>query len=672
MLESRVNRELCRNGEPLVREVRYSCQKPLEQEQVSDLLSLTLGSRSIRAEGVFMKPNLAEVLPFQGLSVPELETGPGIHAVPAFPGQLEITPPTGVLSLVPNPIDTTPSEAEPARLNSADAIPELFAKRVAARERAARILAQNSYLLHNGRPQEVPGASDPLGTAKQVVAVEKKFGTDSPEHKEVSEGLDEDNGTLLGEVATANQAVHFRRVRRIFKGADHGYFAKGLSISTMADNGLSPLAKPEEQPRRITEAVEEHGTLVPIGGIIAERGLKGMVELLTTEAEPEPELPTISVQVTTVSRCPLYAIEDHKLNPKDSHGGLRPAMEGMAIRRYHFEDDTGDREDEQVIISGKYITKEVVEAILVEDGVIEPGQELTVDEMLAMQLISINGGDVMNFVQRLDNKAGEVHGINIFMGEEVPADHPKDYGQFMEESEEQRNKLEPLKPQLAKLQIGLEKKGADDQLAEALINKFLKTKLLALSKNNPELAAAIFDKVTADGFAQVARLEAAGRTSEARVLQAQVEKNAPEVSYCSGGGGGCKDLESIDPQSPIGRLAVELGLKGAIVRNLASACPDCHTMGLVHDYHGNTACAGCKASKLSGQNVQHDNTKEKSSDEDEGQTTQEANKVAPLISLDDIRSKSEKAAERKLAPLPQKAGEVVMLNQWLAKQVQTN
>lgn len=39
MLESRANRELCRNGEPLVREVRYSCQKSLEQEHIEASLS---------------------------------------------------------------------------------------------------------------------------------------------------------------------------------------------------------------------------------------------------------------------------------------------------------------------------------------------------------------------------------------------------------------------------------------------------------------------------------------------------------------------------------------------------------------------------------------------------------------------------------------------------------
>jgi len=627
MLESRVNRELCRNGEPLVREVRYSCQKASRAGAVSDFIT-PISPRPGTSRGyIYIKMNdLAEVLQFNAPAVQELETGPELYAVPDLSGQQEVTPPIGALSLVSNHVDLALSEIGQARLINADAVPELLAKRETARQNATKILAQNSHLLHNGRAGEVPGAVDALGTAKQVVAVEKKSGADSPEYQEIFDGLKLDNRRLIGEAATKNEAVHFPRARRTFQGADRGYFANGLSISTMTKNGLSPLAPKEEQPRRIIEDVEENGTLVPIGSIIAERGLRGMVELLSTEAEPE--LPTISVQVTTISRCPIHAKEDHKLNPKGSHGGYRPAMDGMAIRRYHFEDNTGDREDEQVIISGTYITREVIEEVLIEDRVIDPGQELTVDEMLGMQLISINGGNVMDFVQRLDEKAASVHDINIFMGEEVPAGHPKDYGQFMEESEEQRNKLEPMPAQLAELQITMEKKGTDSQLAEALVNKFLKTKLLAVAKSNPGLAEAIFDKATADGFTEVARLDAAGRSTEARILQASVEKNAPEVSYCSGGGGGCKDLESVDPQSPIGRLAVELGLKGAVVRNLASACPDCHSMKLVHDYHGNTACAGCRSSKLSGQSVQHGKSEEKSVPKTDSETTQKPGEVA--------------------------------------------
>jgi hypothetical protein len=305
---------------------------------------------------------------------------------------------------------------------------------------------------------------------------------------------------------------------------------------------------------------------------------------------------------------------------------------------------------------------------LIEDGVIEPGQELTVDEMLATQLISINGGDVMDFVRILDDKASEVHGINLFMGEAVPDNHPKDYGKFIEESVGQRSEFEPLSDQLADLQIDLTNKGADDQLAESLINHFLKTELLVLSKNNPELAEAIFDKATAEGFAKVARLEASGRHIEANWLQAHVEKNAPEVSYCSGGGGGCKELESVNPLSLTGKLAVDLGLRGTMVHNTVAACTNCNEKQLHHDYHGNTVCVACKSTKLSGQSVQDGKSKESSDPKAKEQTTQESAGEAPLILLDEMRIRSKKAAAREQAPLPRKAGEVVQLHAQPPKQ----
>jgi len=51
---------------------------------------------------------------------------------------------------------------------SADAIPELAFRRQRAAQEAQKILAHNSQLLHNGRDNEVPAASDPLGSQRRI------------------------------------------------------------------------------------------------------------------------------------------------------------------------------------------------------------------------------------------------------------------------------------------------------------------------------------------------------------------------------------------------------------------------------------------------------------------------------------------------------------------------
>jgi hypothetical protein len=545
-----------------------------------------------------MNTSLAEVIPCEGEAVQELNVGLALQAVPDFLGQQEATPPQGNVSVVPDPIEHNVVEANPMFIN-ADHVPELAARRQAARETATRIMAQNSNLLHNGRTEQVPSAVDALGTARQVNAAKEKFGIDSPEHQEMFDGLVLDDERLIGEAAT-NEPEHFRRVRQEFNRDTRAHYAHGLSISTMTKNGLSPLCEPEEQDRRVEEYVVENGTLAPMGEIIAEVGLRGMVELLPVAVDPE--LPKVSVQVTTIEECADYAQKEYEINPKGSHSGYKAAMKGIAIGRAHFEDDSGDRESEHAIISGVYITHDIIQEVLAEEGVLEPDREYTKTQIIGTQLISVNGGGLMEFIQKLDEKAGARHGKNLLMGAEVADDDPKDYAKVMGEAGERRERLAPLAPELAKFQINLEEKGVDDRIAGAMVSKFLKTKLLAIAKNNPDLAESMFDKATAEGFAEVARLEAAGRHAEAGWLQADVERNAPEVSYC---GAGCAEVGEVDALSPTGQLAASLGLRGEMVHNKVAACENCHEKQLVHDYQGNTVCVGCKSTKLNGHGVRH-------------------------------------------------------------------
>lgn len=473
-----------------------------------------------------MRSNLAEVPQLEDSTFQELESRPHLY-------------------LVADPINQDSTETNLGRFVNAESIPELSIERQRAAQEATRILAQNRHLLHSGYAENVPEPIEVLGTARQVVGIKREKGIDSPEFEELYKGLLLDSERLIGEASSRNISEYFGLKAQTLQPATREYFSHGLSISNMTRNGLSPTAQPEEQPRRINEHVEENGTYVPIGMMIAEKGLRRVVEHLRLPVERD--IPELSVEVTTISECTDSAIESYKVNPKGAHGGYRPAIEGVVIRRVHYaedKDDSGDREEEQAIISGLYITHDIIEKVVTQKGGIEQDQKLTKTEMQGSQFISVNNGSLMEFVRQLDEEASKVHDINIFMGEEVADDHPKDYYEFIEQAEERRKRLAPLPTQLTEFLITLEEEGIDSQTAEALTNQFLKDSLLTRAKNHPELAEAMFDSSTAEGFEKVARLNALGRVNEAQLLELEVRQNAPEPSYC--GANDSKDAKTED------------------------------------------------------------------------------------------------------------------------------
>jgi hypothetical protein len=477
-------------------------------------------------------------------------------------------------------------------LVDADTVPELRFARLRAGQEAASILGRNRQLLYEGETESVPRAVDALGTVRQVVEAKREFGADSPQYKEKFEGLMLDSERLLGEAYSKHTSEYFAEVLQSFDPAKREYSAHGLSVKRMVTNGLSPAVGPEERARRANEYVEE-GTYEAIGTAIGHIGLQGMAERIPEPAAlAETESPALSVM--TVSECTDEAIKDYELNPKGSHGGYAPGIRKFMVRGVHFT-ESGDRLEEQVAVPGLYITHEVITEVLAGKGAIAQGEELSKTELHAKQLISVNGEGVMDLVKELDQKAGEKSGKRIFMGEKVPADHEMDYDAFVGQAEIRRQKLAPKPQQLAEYLVALEEGGTDGATAEALVNVWLKRTLLEVAGKNPDLAEAMFDQATAEGFREVARLKAEGQDNEARWLQAQVERNAPEVSYC--GAGSC-GLEAASPGDV--SKAQRLGLKGEIIHDKERPCPACSAMKVVYGENGK-ACTGCDYVEVNGE-----------------------------------------------------------------------
>jgi hypothetical protein len=216
-------------------------------------------------------------------------------------------------------------------------------------------------------------------------------------------------------------------------------------------------------------------------------------------------------------------------------------------------------------------------------------QELTKTELHGKQFIDTTGQGVISLAEKLDQKAGETSDKLIFMGEEVPADHLRDYGTIEEQAKIRQQERQRLSRELSDQLIKLENNNTDSWAAEGIVGKIVKKMLFNLSKAKPELAAQMFDQATADGLAKAAHLQAMGRDKEARLLEAEVEKNAPEASYC--GAGSC-GLETANNSQDIAKVN-ELGLKGDLLHDTERSCPGCSKKKIYYDKKGSKACAGC-------------------------------------------------------------------------------
>ncbi|HSW37825.1 MAG TPA: hypothetical protein VLG37_05690 [Candidatus Saccharimonadales bacterium] len=461
----------------------------------------------------------------------------------------------------------------------ANAIPELHAGRVMAAEKAGKILARNCELLAVKKTELVPIAVDVLGTGRRVVEAKRKYGVASPQYKELDTGLVLDCERVVGEAERKLTYEYFGDALQKRNQESGTYMANGVDLEETVTSGLSPLAKPEEQGRRVNDYVEEMGTYVSLGHIV-----KGLGSLAIGK----------TVSAYTVSECLDSAKEDYKLNPKGSHGGYVPEIDKFMAREVEFA-GSGDRVERQLALSGVDITPKVIRTVLSEIGVIDGSQALTKTQLHSKQFVGKLPKGLTGFAQLLDREASKQSGKRIFMGEEVSEDHPMDYDAVPVEAEIRREKLAPKPRELADYVIMLVENGTDREVSEGLVNAYLKKMLLKVAKADPDKAEVMFDKATADGFRVVAVLQALGRDEEARRLQAEVERNAPEVSYC--GAGSC-GLESVIPNSPEAQKAKELGLKGDLLHDKERPCPSCSKMTVFYDSKGSKACVSCKSTEI--------------------------------------------------------------------------
>ncbi len=472
---------------------------------------------------------------------------------------------------------------------SAAVIPELATARQNAMLEAETLLAARMQHLRDGEYDLVPLDIDPLSTAARAVKAKEKYGENSLEYKTARTSLEVDCQRLFAEAWRKNSWEYFEPLEQQFDTARDCYTYMGRSLSEMVADGVTPLAEPEENTIRLHEFVEERTAVAAqrLGAVSLKKVIGGKA---LAEQSATPDL-----TVNTINECPDWAIENYKADKMDMLGGYNPEKETMMIRSMRIEN--GVRYQEQLAIPVKhlkrYITREVIVETMRRMGVIDTAHQPTKTEVRATQMINFNGEGVLDIIKKLDDVASELSGKTIFLGDQVSADHPRDYAAIPAEAGERQEKLKTDSNALAEKLIELEEHKTDHFVASGIVSMFVTNRLLQKVKNDVEQAEIVFDRKTADGIREYQTLLAQGDLIQAHFIWGNVEAVAPPASFC--GAGSC-GLESESALSKDGQKAVELGLKatdGKVIRDTERACPDCKKKALHYDDNASKVCTNC-------------------------------------------------------------------------------
>lgn len=457
---------------------------------------------------------------------------------------------------------------------SIDTIAEVAVARQEVRDQAWAMVRLREQQIARGQETLVPLAIDALSTAKNVIEADKN----SQEYEERFDGLILDCTRLVAEWYRKKRPEYFPQSRHFFDADTGDFYSHGLSIRQMTENALRPISNdPEEVARRVNERVENEtpNILRKIGGFTLEQA-----------------------GIRTISECTDKAIHDyqHDMAIDASHRGYSgyvPEIEKVMIRDMRFDEETGDRLEEQIGLPGIYINHYVIQETLRRRGIEAKNMDKT--ELHGTQLLVQD--DLIDFVELLDQVAGEEWCTNIFMGEAVAGDHQKNYANIRTDAARRQEGLRDMAETVATFIIDLAECKVDPRNAPRMVEEFVKILLLKEAKKDTALAVQIFDEETAIGLERVAYLESIGSNQEAFELFVDIEKSAPGGGYCNGGSCG---LESVNIFSQEGKdlrekLKAEYG--DTIVKDKQRACK-CGSKSIVYAYNKNKVnkyCESCHA-----------------------------------------------------------------------------
>jgi hypothetical protein len=434
------------------------------------------------------------------------------------------------------------------------------------------ILDANRRRFDAGDYESVPLSIDVLSTARRLRQIKTEFGEHSPQYAEGYHALFCDSSTMLAETLRTNRPDISEKIYQPLDTETGDYTFNGVHINPAVVSGLSPLAVGYEQPIRVIDYVKHQVNRLLGNSLLARKG----------------------VSTISVNECPDQAIADFQLDPKASYSNYAPRVQKLVLEESEF--DERGRTYQQISLPGLYITHEVVVESLKEAEALDQHQLPGKEDIRSMEFVNQGKPALLRFTALLDKNASIASGLNIFMGEVVAEDHPKNYEDATIEAAIRRQSYAENAMAVTELQIGLEEQETDSRLASIKLGGFVKEMMFDESIKDPTIAIGVFDNATAIGAYKINELLALGMYEEANNLSVKVLANAPEPSSC--GAGSC-GLEAV---SQFSREAIEAKKAGlntdSLLKDKERSCPDCHYKTVIYDLKsGSKLCINPKCKK---------------------------------------------------------------------------
>lgn len=449
---------------------------------------------------------------------------------------------------------------------SADDLPSLRADRLRFDSESHEIIEDRMHLLREGRGDEVPYAFNTLTTAHKLLKAEEVHGVDSPEYAKYLKGLHLDTTRHIAEANRRLTYMYAPETEQVYDPELDSYVYGGYVLDEVVTDGLTPVG------------AEQVGIDVLIADRREELTAKSLGKLMLGQLGIErPRQPVTMLTVSQVENSPQIMVR-----------GLR------------FDQARNSRFQEQVGFVKGLITHHDIVDVFKDKGVIDADAQPSEIDVLGIQAISLRGETPLNFMQSLDIVASKRTGKNIFMGEEVGAEHPKDYSVIPGEAAEREAQQEDQAKALMDELLSLARRGVDGWLANMLIDKFVTDMLLDKVSNDPAAARNIFGEKTARTIEQSMNLRRIGDISGANQVLDQARVEAPQATVCSGGSCG---LESVDEKTRLATIKELGGKEGdTVLRDKVRSCPKCREKSLIYvfnDKEVRTKCQGtCKQQNL--------------------------------------------------------------------------
>jgi hypothetical protein len=476
------------------------------------------------------------------------------------------------LRVVPETVPTIPE----GLCTTAESDAGAYAVRERARAEALAEMAQNKKHKEAREYDMVPIAIDALGSARK--AAEYKVGT--PEYESLFTGLVDDCDRLLAEVRRKNGWELFPPVIMQFSPETGELYAYGYPMRKTLKGGLSPfIAYEEEEDRRVNDVVENATDEHEMAHGEYDRAYK-------------------------LSMCANWAIEKYEKGGTGL-GGYVPPIEKFMIQGRRFDREKNQLIKWQLAIPGKLFTEKMVSRLLERIGAAEEGQELSKTQIHDTYILAHSQDipDEIAFAKMLDDMAMEEHGYPVFLGERVTSEADRRYEDIPAEAMAREAERETQKYELADFVMGLYRKGIDARMAELIVMEHVDEMIKEEVSGDPELAAMIYDKRTADGIQKALDLDAEGRTKEAAEVRMRTLADAPDLEVCDGGVGDTCGLERVDRSTAEGkalaeRLKAEPG--DTIIIDKVRRCenPQCGARALAYAFNAkkvNKLCQNCGA-----------------------------------------------------------------------------